>query len=249
MANGDTSLVNRGALWTLLSDMKIEEPGAVRSFAEVLAAEQDWPLEYAERVESEYRRFLYLAATSDEEMTPSRAIDKAWHLHLTYTRHYWDVLCREILGRPLHHIPGTGSEGEDERYVQQYLETLERYRSRFEKVPPEDIWPRPNPPSDEGLPVPGKWKLRPILAGIASLAVGILSLALDAPIVGIILLALGVAFLTIPIIPSEADADSKGKQSGCGGGGCGGLIGGDSSGDGGSGSSCGGGGCGGGCGG
>ncbi len=41
----------------------------------------------------EYRRFAFLAATAGHPVTPSDAVDQAWHLHLTYSRDYWDRFC------------------------------------------------------------------------------------------------------------------------------------------------------------
>jgi hypothetical protein len=104
------SVRDHGALWQLLSAMRIEGASAERSFEQALAEENGWSLERALQVSREYRRFLFLAAGGGPELTPSRAVDKAWHLHLTYSRHYWDVLCKEILGKPLHHEPGGAAQ-------------------------------------------------------------------------------------------------------------------------------------------
>ena len=223
--NGDTRLVDRGALWTLLSELKIEEPEAVRSFAQALAADHNWPLDYAERVESEYRRFLYLAATSDLEVTPSWVVDRAWHLHLTYSRHYWDVLCREILGRPLHHLPGTGADGEHARYLDQYLKTLELYRMRFGEAPPADVWPRPEArgEDEDEFALSGRGHaLVPI--GIGSIIVGLLALFAESQAVAALFIVIGVAIL-IFFVAAKAEAQRQDKKSacggGCGGGGCG----------------------------
>jgi hypothetical protein len=132
---------HHGALWTLLQDMRIEGPGAQRRFEEALAEEKGWSLGHAERVTREYRRFLYLAASAPGEVTPSRSVDAAWHLHLTYSRHYWEELCGRILGRPLHHNPSRGEPGEGARFLGQYAETLALYRRTFGTTPPRDIWP------------------------------------------------------------------------------------------------------------
>ena len=42
----------------------------------------------------------------------SEQVDAAWHLHLTYTRSYWDRFCKETLGQPLHHDPTRGGPAE-----------------------------------------------------------------------------------------------------------------------------------------
>ncbi len=124
-----------------LITMKIEPDGARLSFTNRLASENGWTSAYAARVNSEYRRLLYLAATLDHPVTPSDEVDQAWHLHLAYSRHYWDILCGEILGQALHHGPTAGGAVEDNRYRDQYQRTLDAYHRAFGYPPPADIWP------------------------------------------------------------------------------------------------------------
>jgi hypothetical protein len=124
-----------------LNRMRIEPEGSVATFAARLSNENGWSLDYTDRVLFEYRRFLFLAATLAHPVTPSDEVDQAWHLHLTYSRHYWEVLCGQILKRPLHHGPTQGGAKEDARYHEQYQRTLEDYRAAFGGEPPVDIWP------------------------------------------------------------------------------------------------------------
>lgn len=130
-----------GELWRAIDAMQIEPPGAALSFPARLARENGWSRSYAEMVVQEYKRFLYLAAQSPEPVTPSDEVDQAWHLHLAYSRHYWDVLCGEILKRPLHHGPTAGGETEGVRYRRQYEETLALYRRVFGRDAPAAVWP------------------------------------------------------------------------------------------------------------
>lgn len=130
------------ALWQKLEAMRIEPPGAALSFSARLARENDWARSHADAVVLEYKRFLYLAARSAVPVTPPEDVDQAWHLHLAYSRHYWNVLCYELLERPLHHGPTEGGEAEGRRYRQQYEDTLALYRSTFGCEPPASIWPR-----------------------------------------------------------------------------------------------------------
>ena len=58
-----------------------------------LASENGWSREYAVRVMQEYRRFAFLAVAAGHPVSPSDAVDQAWHLHLVYTRSYWDEFC------------------------------------------------------------------------------------------------------------------------------------------------------------
>jgi hypothetical protein len=78
--------------------MRIEPTGAEMRFVDRLARENGWSGHHAAAVYQEYLRFLYLAGTSAGPLTPSDAVDQAWHLHLLYSRHYWEVLCGRILG-------------------------------------------------------------------------------------------------------------------------------------------------------
>lgn len=89
----------------------------------------------------EYRRFLLLAGLSGQPVTPSRLVDEAWHLHLTHSRDYWERLV-PLLGRPLHHEPARSAE-EHAHYQQQYLRTLDLYRTTFGSPAPAAYWPDP----------------------------------------------------------------------------------------------------------
>jgi uncharacterized protein (TIGR04222 family) len=62
-------------------------------------------------------------------------------LHLTYTRSYWEDLCRDVLERPLHHGPTKGGTEEQARFVDLYNQTLASYRRFFGQQPPRDVWP------------------------------------------------------------------------------------------------------------
>ncbi|HET7228857.1 MAG TPA: hypothetical protein VFJ16_02510 [Longimicrobium sp.] len=120
-----------------------DEPGVVFPFSARLALEQGWTRERTHRVIREYLRFVYLAMTAGHPVTPSRMVDEAWHLHLTYTRSYWDELCARVLRRPLHHEPTRGGTDEDAKFAGWYGRTLASYRAAFGQEPPEEIWPRP----------------------------------------------------------------------------------------------------------
>jgi hypothetical protein len=120
---------------------EVDDPGVPLGFRARLARENGWTLAHADRVYDEYRRFLVLAATGADPVTPSDPVDQVWHLHLAYTRSYWDHLCGEVLGRPLHHGPTTGSRADDAHYREQYAATLRRYREVFGAEPPADVWP------------------------------------------------------------------------------------------------------------
>ncbi|WP_435417347.1 hypothetical protein WAB17_10760 [Parerythrobacter aurantius] len=111
------------------------------SFHRRLARENRWSEDFTRRVLREYKRFCYLAVATGHEVTPSDAVDQAWHLHLTYSRDYWERFCPQVLGTPLHHGPTAGGTAERDRYYRQYADTLKAYEDAFEQAPPGDIWP------------------------------------------------------------------------------------------------------------
>lgn len=65
--------------------LQLNDPASALNFTARLQREQyGWTRPYAERVTREYTRFLVLAALSDRQITPSEAVDQAWHLHIIY---------------------------------------------------------------------------------------------------------------------------------------------------------------------
>ncbi len=135
------ALYSDSKLWQRLSDHAIGPEMADLSFASRLARENRWSAEHTREVIGEYKRFCYLACTAGHEVTPSDAVDQVWHLHLTYSRDYWQVFCPNILQTDLHHGPTAGGRAERERYYDQYAQTLAVYEDTFGEPPPPDIWP------------------------------------------------------------------------------------------------------------
>ena len=132
-------------LWRRIESFEVDAPGSAKPFIARLIKETGWTQHFAERVILEYRRYAFIAATGGA-VSPSDIVDQVWHLHLLYTRSYWDRFCRDTLGRPLHHEPATGIAGESARLGNQYRDTLARYRAYFGE-PPADIWPPPDRPT------------------------------------------------------------------------------------------------------
>jgi len=129
------------ALWHRIDAHTIGPDNAALTFAARLARENRWSLAHAERVIGEYKRFSYLAMTAGHEVTPPDAVDQAWHLHLTYSRDYWQTFCPQVLRGDLHHGPTKGGAAEAGRFYHQYAATLAAYEAAFGRAPPTDIWP------------------------------------------------------------------------------------------------------------
>jgi uncharacterized protein (TIGR04222 family) len=130
-------------LWNRVLAHRFDDPAARLTFTGRLARENGWTIGRAVRVVNEYRRFVFLALTAGHPVTPSEDVDQVWHLHLAYTRDYWQTFCGDVLGEPLHHGPTRGGAVEAGRYDHQYRQTLAAYAAVFDAVPPADIWPRP----------------------------------------------------------------------------------------------------------
>jgi hypothetical protein len=128
------------AIWKRLVGLRFDDLDAAFDFTARLARDNGWSRPFAGRVVEEYRRFAYLAIVTGREVTPSDEVDQAWHLHLTYTRHYWGPFA-EALGAPLHHNPTAGGAKERARYADNYTATLASYEAAFGEAPPADIWP------------------------------------------------------------------------------------------------------------
>ncbi len=127
-------------LWAKILAFSLDDSNADFPFSQRLARDNKWTKAYADRVVLEYKKFLYLCSISEESITPSDAVDQAWHLHLVYTRSYWQDLCRDTLCKDIHHNPTKGGPAEKDRYAHCYDATFARYTEEFQQEPPADIW-------------------------------------------------------------------------------------------------------------
>jgi len=248
MTEAESLPLSNRALWAALSAMRIEEPETGRDFEAELIGETGWSAHFAARAVDEYRRFLFLMALSSAELTPSKAVDEVWHLHLAWERHYREQLCGGILGRDCRHLPGTGAPEDEARYRSQYEATLRFYEDVFSDPPPTDLWPR-SAPGRATRPGRGL-TIAAVLGSLAAGAAGLFGPGAAGFGGAAILGFLVVAFLS-GIGTNPAGAQRR-NGNGDGGGACGGDGGSHAGCHGGCGGSCGGscgGGCGGGCGG
>jgi len=128
-------------LWEKIRDFEIDDPHSDFKFSDRLARENGWSLGYSLRTIFEYKKFMFLIIVTGEPMTPSDQVDQVWHLHLIYTRSYWEDFCQNILGTKIHHGPTKGGNQEKLKYRELYEGTKKKYLELFEKEPPADIWP------------------------------------------------------------------------------------------------------------
>ena len=102
-------------LWQRISGFPLDPEYVPYPFVGRLAQENHWSAERAHRVEQEYRRFAFLAVAVDHSVSPSDAVDQAWHQHILDTENYWSVFCPQVLGKPLHHHPSRRGMEESRR--------------------------------------------------------------------------------------------------------------------------------------
>ena len=217
-------------LWMRIRDMDIDGVDRVLPFSRRLARDNGWEQQYANRVVEEYKRFIYLLATQGEPLTPSDQVDQAWHLHLAYSQHYWDVLCGSILDRPLHHGPTEGGMDEQAKFEEWYSRTLARYEQVFGKPPPSDCWPSPEDrfrdveafqrvnTAQKAVFDKGAISVFSLVFGIIVLVCGGLILEYRA-----LLFLLGGVLLVVAFVTGYQPDNDQSKRNGGGGGGCGGC--------------------------
>jgi hypothetical protein len=125
-------------LWHKIDQYEIDDAASKQKFSDRLAKENLWSRDYTLRVIEEYKRFMFLAVVGGNPVTPSLEVDECWHLHMLYTRNYYDFC--SILGQFIHHGPAKGGK-EDEIFIDWYARTKQAYFMWFSEEPPDDIWP------------------------------------------------------------------------------------------------------------
>ena len=128
-------------LYQQIQDYSLDQLEDPFPFTKRLARENKWSLDYTQQAIAEYKKFVFLAMVADHTVTPSDQVDQVWHLHLTYTRSYWQEFCSQILQMPLHHEPSRGGYQEHTKYRQYYQQTLDSYEFFLGQKPPTSIWP------------------------------------------------------------------------------------------------------------
>ncbi len=131
-------------LWERIRSFELDDQDAALTFSGRLARENGWPLEFALGAIEEYKRFMFLLCVAGHPCTPSDEVDQVWHLHLLYTRSYWQDFCPNVLHRDIHHGPTLGGEEEQEKFTDWYERTKLSYAQRFGEAPPAAYWPPGN---------------------------------------------------------------------------------------------------------
>jgi hypothetical protein len=127
-------------LFKKIQNFQLDDNSASFKFSERLARENGWDKSYTNRVIEEYKKFIFLCCISETGITPSDAVDQAWHLHLTFTKSYWIDLCKNTINKEIHHNPTKGGSSERQKFKHFYQKTDILYTEKFGTNPPTDIW-------------------------------------------------------------------------------------------------------------
>ncbi len=96
--------------WQVVNNFDFNKPLTDYGFVTRLADENKWTKNFTEKAILEYKKFMYLAATSGTMVSPSHVVDIVWHQHLIFTDFY-NSFCT-ILGKKIQHIPSTHNKAE-----------------------------------------------------------------------------------------------------------------------------------------
>lgn len=124
-------------LWTQIQAFDLDSPPGEYGFSTRLAHENYWTKSFTALAILEYKKFMYLAATSDLMVSPSEIIDTVWHQHLIFTQSYTDFCT--LIGKQIQHIPSTRNREEFQKFRQAKERTIQFYERDFGKQP-EGIW-------------------------------------------------------------------------------------------------------------
>lgn len=124
-------------LWNSILNFDLDTPPSEYGFSTRLAFENYWTIEFTKEAILEYKKFMYLAATSEFMVSPSEIIDKVWHQHLIFTKSYQEFC--ELIGKQIQHIPSTHNKDEYEKFRKAKERTNMLYENIFGKQP-KHIW-------------------------------------------------------------------------------------------------------------
>lgn len=129
-------------LWHRLEGYSFHERPLTQSLVDRLVEETGHPVDVCYTLVEEYRRFMYLAGSSSENLAPSPIVDMVWQMHTEDTVAYYEDFCPRILGRTIYRPEGDSAPPpfQDDP---DYIRTLEYYAQEFGR-PQVQYWPDPD---------------------------------------------------------------------------------------------------------
>lgn len=125
------------ALWVTIEKYDLDDPISEYGFSTRLQNENFWTSNFTKEAILEYKKFMYLAASTDFMISPSEIIDVVWHQHLIFSTSY-DQFCA-LLGKKIEHIPSTHNDADFERFKLAKERTKKAYLNFFGEQP-SSIW-------------------------------------------------------------------------------------------------------------
>jgi len=108
--------MNNQSLWNSVRSFNLDESDDPYNFSVRLAFENKWSQYATQQAIIEYKKFMFLAATSNNMVSPSEIVDIVWHQHLIFTQSY-NLFCA-LLGKRIEHIPSTHNPDEKLKFTQ-----------------------------------------------------------------------------------------------------------------------------------
>jgi hypothetical protein len=124
-------------LWEKILSFDFDNPPSEYGFSTRLANENFWTKDFTELAILEYKKFMYLATTSEVMVSPSEIVDTVWHQHLIFTQSYSDFC--NLIGKQIQHIPSTHNKEEYEKFKLAKERTKKFYSNIFGEQP-NTIW-------------------------------------------------------------------------------------------------------------
>ncbi|HXU28926.1 MAG TPA: DUF1399 domain-containing protein, partial [Bacteroidia bacterium] len=124
-------------LWNKILAFNLDAPMSEYNFSTRLAKENYWTKNFTQQAILEYKKFMYLAATSDFMVSPSEIVDVVWHQHLIFTQSYQEF--GVLIGKQVQHVPSTHNKEEFIKFKQAKERTQKLYTENF-KDQPTEIW-------------------------------------------------------------------------------------------------------------
>lgn len=124
-------------LWGDILNFKFDIERDEYTFSTKLAFENYWTKNFTYKVILEYKKFMYIAATSDFMVVPSPIIDVVWHQHILNSKLYKEF--GDILQKEVQHVPSTGNKMDLSKLNQAKIKTREAYISLFGEIE-VDVW-------------------------------------------------------------------------------------------------------------
>lgn len=124
-------------LWDKIEAFDFDHPASEYGFSTRLARENYWTKHFTQEAILEYKKFMFLAATSEFMVSPSPIVDTVWHQHLVFTQSYHDFC--ELIGKQVQHVPSTHNREDFQKFKQAKERTGFLYEPVFGK-PPAAVW-------------------------------------------------------------------------------------------------------------